>query len=611
MRLSSFKIQNFKSIINTARCHLSDTDNILVLAGQNEAGKSAVVEALNFFRNGPNEDFNKLHRRKNEHPEVVCWFLLDDDDIENIFTESQNQKLKDFLFKNRELSFKRGSVSEDKFEKIVLTNESKEFLKHFFDIPSPPKIASAQPKDTTTAVEPATDQPAETTTTVSPSTEAPYSLDDFENFFIIEIRKFLFFDLFNDLLPSEVKISDITKYPAVQDFEKVYKVNFAEIVTKDSRDITREELRINNAATDDLNTYWRQKLEEDSKYNYKIKITPSEKVTFGDPPQEAQTDAKVQFYIDRDDEDPLYLEQKSKGFRWFSSFNLKLRAYGADDIFIQNLVILIDEPGHGLHEKAQLDVKEVIEELAQKGAQIIYATHYANLIGTEGKEFARIRLVSNSKKKGTLVQNPAQYASAAGSKDALSPLITAMGIHSVGSILDQQKLNVVVEGITDHYYFSAFKKLLKKDDRLAFLPACGVSNVPNLVSVLIGWACKYKAVFDDDPGSGRKAYNLLKNEFYEKSDEMAHKHIYKLPGCNGIEDIFEPQDFHKYVLNEETTPTRSEPNSKLAEGKKELLARLFLERIENEEVKLDAKTIKKIEDLFDWLYKKFNIKEDQ
>lgn len=599
MRLSSFKIRNFKSIINTGECHLSDCDNVLVLAGQNEAGKSAVIEALNFFRNGPSENFSKLHRRKDEYPEVVCWFLLEEADVENIFNESDNQKLKDFISKNKKISFKRGSVSEDRLDNIVLTDETKDSLQNFFIIPSP---SPEPPPDTSNA------NPDESTDTTIISPAKTYTIEDLEKFLIPVIRKFLFFDLFSDLLPSEVKISEIPQHPAVQDFEKVFKINFTEIASKESRAINREESRINNAASNDLNTYWRQKLEEGSKYNYSIKITPSATAQVGDPPQTIQTDAKIEFYIDRDDEDPLFLEQKSKGFRWFSSFNLKLRALEVNDDIIKNLVILIDEPGNGLHDKAQLDVKKVIEELAQKGAQIIYATHYANLIGTEGKEFARIRLVSNSKKKGTLVQNPAQYASDSGSKDALSPIVTAMGIHSIGSIFDASKLSVVVEGITDHYYLSAFKKLLNKDERLAFLPACGVSNVPNLVSILIGWGCNYKAVFDNDPGSGSRAYTLLKNEFYEKDDDRAHENILKIKDCIGIEDIFEQNDFFKYILDKPKTKGKMDANSKLAGGKKELLARLFLDKVEKGEVELCKKTIDNIEEVFKWLYEKFNIK---
>jgi AAA15 family ATPase/GTPase len=76
MRLSSFLVKEFKSIIDTGECRLSGTDNILVLAGQNEAGKSAVIEALNFFRNGPSEIFERLQRRQDKDPEVECGFYF-------------------------------------------------------------------------------------------------------------------------------------------------------------------------------------------------------------------------------------------------------------------------------------------------------------------------------------------------------------------------------------------------------------------------------------------------------------------------------------------------------------------------------------------------------
>lgn len=52
MRLYSFQIKGFKSVIDTGECKISDVDNIVVLAGQNEAGKTTVLEALDFFKNG-------------------------------------------------------------------------------------------------------------------------------------------------------------------------------------------------------------------------------------------------------------------------------------------------------------------------------------------------------------------------------------------------------------------------------------------------------------------------------------------------------------------------------------------------------------------------------
>lgn len=586
MRLKSFRIRNFKSIIDTGECYLSEKDNILVLAGQNEAGKSAVIEALDFFRNGPQEHFERLFRRQDTNPEVICTLKLESEDIENIFTETENEKLRKYLSKNNILSFKRGDVGEYSFDKIRLVESDWEKLKEFLTLSEEATGEETEPKAENT-----TENPDGTSSSVK-------TIDELVVFLISEMRKFVFYDAFSDLLPGEISVGDIPEHQAVLDFQTVFSVNFAGIVNAEQRAIFREEDRLKREASDDLNTYWSQKLEEGGRYNFNVKIIPHE------------TTPRIQFAIDRDDGDPLYMEQKSKGFRWFSAFNLRLRALGVSEATIANLIILIDEPGQNLHEKAQRDVKKVLEELAEKGAQIIYTTHYPNLIGTEGKEFARIRVVSNTKNIGTRVETVAQFAARAdqGAKDSLSPLITAMGIHSIGSLLDTKRLNVVVEGISDHYYFTAFKKSLNKDDRLYFLPACGVNNVPNLVSVLIGWGCNYKAVFDHDPKSGRMAYNLLKKEFYENDDNLSHQHILKIKDCDGIEDIFGPKDFYKFVLNKPFPKGGpKEKNSKLAEGKKELLARLFLERIESNEVNLSQISISKIDEVFKWLYEKFNI----
>lgn len=586
MRLKSFRVKNFKSIVDTGECHLSQEDNILVLAGQNEAGKSAVIEALDFFGNGASEDFERLHRRRNESPEVACKFLLDAQDIQNIFIETKDNKLKKYLEKNPIIEFRRGNADEDDFEEAYFTNATVESLQSFFpetdeDRAEPAPIPSPEP--------PEEDAPSITT------------LDELEAFVWNESRNFTSYNSFTDLLPGEVTIADLKNHPAVQDFEKVFGVDFAKVAQWETRAISREEMRLNKNASDNLNTYWKQRLEEGGKYNFQVKILP----------QPEKTTSRIEFKIERNDGDPLFMEQKSKGFQWFSAFNLRLRALGAEDVRVKNLVILIDEPGQRLHEKAQRDVKHVLEELAQKkGAQVIYTTHHPNLIGTEGSEFARIRVVSNSIEFGTKVETPAQFASRSeeNAKDTLSPVITAMGIHSVHSVLDTRRLNTVVEGISDHYYFSAFKKLLSKDERLYFLPACGVTNVPNLVSILIGWGCNYKAVFDDDPKSGRATYTKLKNEFYEKSDELAHEHILKLRDCNGIEDLFGKKDFFKYVLNKPYPKTKvTQNNSALIGGKKELLARLFLEKVDAGEVVLSKESEKKINEVFSWLYQKFKI----
>lgn len=591
MRISGFKIEDFKSISDTGYCKISENDNIVVLAGQNEAGKSAVIEALDFFGNGPSKNFEKLHRRQEKDPVVTVEFALSPEDIENIFIETDNEDLKQFLTRNNTIELMRCINDEDTFDSVFFSDKTEGTLRKFFKKNEEPEAVESSPDAT-----PVGDGAAQTPTENKVERPAKMTFDGFQEFIVGEKRKFVFYNSFNDQLPSIVSIEEIDDYPAVRDFEQVFGVNFGEIVKSDERGIRRSEMIINEKASDDLNKYWTQKLEENSTYNFTVKVVPKE-------PVEKST---VEFMIDKGDVDPLYLEQKSNGFRWFSSFNLRLRSLGINENTIKNLVILVDEPGQGLHEKAQKDLKNVIEELGGKGAQILYTTHYPNLIGTTGKEFSRIRLVSNTKSLGTKVETIAQFASRGdvGASDALSPIITAMGIQSVGAILDKSRKNVLVEGITDHYYLSAIQKILKKSEGLHFIPACGVNNIPNLASVLIGWGFDFRSVLDDDVSSGRKAYNLLKKEFYESDDELAHEHILKLSGCNGIEDVLSPQDFYKYVLQEEIPKPPLQINSQLAKGKKEVLARLFLERVETETITLDKGSIAKAESIFSWLDEK-------
>ena len=310
------------------------------------------------------------------------------------------------------------------------------------------------------------------------------------------------------------------------------------------------------------------------------------------------------------------------GFRWFSAFHLRLRALmkrsekyknAENDV---NTIILIDEPGQNLHDIAQKDVKKILDETAKKQIQIIYSTHNPNLIGDINSneiELTRIRLVSNEKDDGTRVYNIAQFIARkkGGSIDALSPIRTAMGLNSTGSIFDKNKLNVVVEGITDNYYLTAFRILYKYNTNLHFIPVCGVDNVKSMVGLLTGWGMNYKAVFDDDPNQGRKAYNDLKKHFFENDDTFAHKYIYKIKDCHGIEDVFSKEDFRRIVCDRELAKEdEKKSNSEIVkESGKELVARQFLEKVKLDphSVTLSSETKKKVKEIFDWLYEKFSL----
>ena len=614
MRLFSFQIKGFKSIIDTGECKVSEIDNIVVLAGQNEAGKTAVLEALDFFKNGPSGDFIKYQRRLDiDHTEVTCTFALDTTDLA-FDEESLSQDAVDkFLKKNKYISFVRHSEKE-KSENIRLTDESLALIKTLF----PEDEVKTEEVKPATPDAPATDPTTPPVVEPVPSTPPPTNDELIKNYIskLTEaIPPFSLYTNFSDLLPSEIEVTELAKNKAVLDFEKVFSVNLAEyaqITDPRNKKIKLEALE--EKATDDFNKSWTQtiaSIKEDKKYTFSIEIESAE------PKQ-------IIFMIKGKDGTPLYLKQKSMGFRWFSAFHLRLRSLMKDGGELAEsrhkngtqVVLLIDEPGQNLHDIAQKDVKKILEETAGKNIQIIYSTHNPNLIGTEGKEFTRIRLVSNDEKVGTRIENVAQFISRQdkGSLDALSPIRTAMGLVNVQSIFDAKKFNVVVEGITDHYYLSAFQNILQKSEDIHFVPACGVDNVKHLVSVMVGWGCNYKAVFDDDPTQGRKAYNQLKKLFYEDNDDLAHQHILKIKDCNGIEDVFTNSDFENLVLGRKRTKAEAKKkNSEIVkESGKEMYARMFLEKVENgETINLNKTTKAKVEEVFKWLYEKFGIANEE
>ena len=71
MRLTGFRILNFRSILDTGWNNLSP-DNITALIGQNESGKTSVLEALHsFFLGTISED---VLRSDMSLPEVSCSY---------------------------------------------------------------------------------------------------------------------------------------------------------------------------------------------------------------------------------------------------------------------------------------------------------------------------------------------------------------------------------------------------------------------------------------------------------------------------------------------------------------------------------------------------------
>jgi len=126
MRLASFYIQNYRSIIYLGWCSLAH-DNITSLIGQNESGKTSVLEALYSFSNGViNED---ILRSDLSFPLVHCKFDLNNANITEYFDNTRlSVQLKE-IFKSKNESILTRKWKEDRKSIVFISDE--EILKYF------------------------------------------------------------------------------------------------------------------------------------------------------------------------------------------------------------------------------------------------------------------------------------------------------------------------------------------------------------------------------------------------------------------------------------------------------------------------------------------------
>ncbi len=197
------------------------------------------------------------------------------------------------------------------------------------------------------------------------------------------------------------------------------------------------------------------------------------------------------------------LEDKSKGFQWFVSFDMRLM-HDTRGTW-KNAVLLLDEPGVHLHGDAQRDLLKRFEEYSD-GNQIIYSTHLPFMLDIQHPE--RFRIMVQEGNSWKITDNPFEAADS-----AKFPLHVAMGF-SLAQTLFVGPYNLVVEGTHDLWFFEAMSGILKGlgkdhlDEKLAVASAGGAPKVPYQVSLLSGHKLKVAAFLDAD-GEGKSAKDAL------------------------------------------------------------------------------------------------------
>jgi len=198
----------------------------------------------------------------------------------------------------------------------------------------------------------------------------------------------------------------------------------------------------------------------------------------------------------------IELDQRSEGFQWLVSFFVVFFAEAADRH--RNAILLLDEPGLSLHGLKQRDFRETISRLAESN-QTLYTTHSPFLVGPDELDLVRV-VEMTDRKVGTKVHTNITAQDPA----ALLPLQEALGYDLAQSLFTQQR-NLVLESLTDYWYVDAIAHLLREahivdlNDKIALVPASSAGKVVYWTTILHANKLKVAALLDSDAGTNQAA----------------------------------------------------------------------------------------------------------
>lgn len=568
MRLHAFRIKNFRSIVDTGFRELSP-DGVSLIVGQNESGKSSVLDGINAFETG--EIVEDDIRSNGSLPEVTCIFKFDSyaELLEHISEEQLPKGFKEaFEAVNHCLSITRswktgayddGGLSlENETLKAVWTAAAEDEKKTKESVPKAQVteiIAKETPAEASaeTPSEPVVE--AEITPPAVPVEVKPPSVLDITKFAEEIFSEFPMITMFEDnsLLPPTIDLADIisknTKangYEGAKNFLLIADIKAEDLQNPASIRIIEDNIDEKNKKVNaELQKYWHQTVGKKDKIEVIMELKNHTSTVEG-----KQGHPYLTFWI-KDKNGRLSPVQRSKGVKWFVSFYLKLEATAKQG---SNRVFLIDEPGANLHAKAQKDILSVFEK-QKENLQIVFTTHSPYLLDVDKvyRVLAVERADTEDEKSETQVIAFQNLGSA--SIDTLLPLYTNMGVDASHQNVIKRENNVLLEEISAFFYFKAFWKLFGRTEQVSFLPATGCPNLPLLANLMLGWGLSFAVVLDDDP-HGRKVLKELKDSKVAEDSKLI-----KISGCNGIEDLFSAADFAKTVLGKpalKITKTNSE-----------------------------------------------------
>jgi len=233
--------------------------------------------------------------------------------------------------------------------------------------------------------------------------------------------------------------------------------------------------------------------------------------------------------------------QRSSGFQWFFSFLAAFTEFEAQHEQGTDFVVLLDEPGLTLHGRAQADLLDFINERLAPAAQVLYTSHSPFMVETSHLERVRVVEDGGPEVGATVSQEILRVG-----RESLFPLQAALG-YDVAQNLFLGEANLLVEGPSDYIYLDTISRHLESlnrphlDDDWRIMPAGGANNIPSFVA-LIGPSMEVTVLIDGGTEGGQRLQRAIDAG---RLDQRRLIDVSEITGTKqtDIEDLFEVDDY--------------------------------------------------------------------
>ena len=571
IKLTNIEILKYKSFTTPQSVHIED--DITVLVGMNESGKTSILECLaktNYFETDEKFKFNqtldyprkelKSINKSDENPNaIICRYKLSKqliDFIEHLLGKGTWQGKDEITVTS---SYKDGATL---ISGVSINFEA--FLKHF-NLSGISENLKNELKSTLTI--------SEFDELLTRFPEESEKLEPLKKYFFksstwntfIEryvytslikrhLPKFIYYDEYYQLpsrivlenfLDEGVELSDDLK--TAKALLDLADININDIINTDDFEDFIAELEATEALiSDTLFQYWSANQDLNIEFKIDKRTATAQRHVNTNYGNATTVDTNIVEHVldirvkNSKTRVSLPLQNRSKGFNWFFSFLVWFNKIQADSN--SKYILLLDEPGLNLHATAQADLLRFLESLVDK-YQVIYTTHSPFMVETT--KLNRVRTVF-SDSDSSIVSDSIQQKD----PNTLFPLQAALG-YDVAQNLFISKKNLLVEGVSDLLYLTTISEYLNANNRtglnedITIVPTGGLDKVASFISLLRGSKLSIFCLLDsftDQKSQARFDSLTIQKIISDKNIKFFHDYLDNRKKAD-IEDIFTVDEY--------------------------------------------------------------------